>query len=63
MTDEEKKGNKYAFVTSGYLKMFTYKEAWANAYKDATEEDIELLKALPNWDADVFEEITGIRIN
>jgi hypothetical protein len=28
----------------------------------ATKNDIKLLKALPNWDADVFESITGIKI-
>jgi hypothetical protein len=62
MTDDEKKTNKDAYVTEGYLKIVSYKEAWAIAYKDATKEDIKLLKALPNWDADVFETITGIKI-
>ena len=61
MSDKEKKDNKDAFVSEGYLKTISYKEAWANAYKEATKEDIELLKALPNFDADVFEEITGIK--
>jgi hypothetical protein len=63
MTDDEKKSNKDAFVTDGYLKTVSYKEAWAIAYKDASKEDIKLLKALPNFDANVFEEITGIKIN
>lgn len=36
--------------------------AWREAYDKATKEDIELLKALPNFDADVFFEISGIRI-
>jgi len=62
MSDKEKEDNKNAFVTNGYLKPFSYKEAWANAYKTATEKDIRLLKTLPNFDADVFEEITGIKI-
>jgi len=29
---------------------------------NTTKKDIELLKALPNWDAKVFEEITGIKV-
>jgi hypothetical protein len=62
MSDDEKAKNKDAFVTDGYLKTFTYKEAWANAYTKATKDDIILLKALPNWDASVFEEITGIKV-
>ena len=39
-----------------------YKEAWQIAFKKATTKEIELLKALPNFDADVFYEITGIRL-
>jgi hypothetical protein len=62
MTDKEKTDNKNAFVTKGYLKTYTYKEAWANAYKEASKEDIKLLKALPNWNSDIFEDITGIKI-
>jgi len=62
MTDKEKTDNKNAFVTDGYLKTIGYKEAWAEAYRSASKEDIKLLKALPNFSADVFEEITGIKI-
>jgi len=63
MTDQEKTDNKNAFVCEGYLKTLDYKEAWAEAYKGASKEDIKLLKALPNFDAEVFEEITGIKIS
>ena len=38
----------------------TYKQNWEKAYSTATQEEIELLKALPNFDADVFFELTGI---
>jgi hypothetical protein len=62
MTDDEKKQYPNAYVCKGYLKKYEYKEAWQNAYKKATKEDIKLLKALPNFDAKVFEEITGIKI-
>jgi len=62
MSDTEKKANKDAFVTDGYLKVIDYKEAWKIAYDGASKEDIRLLKALPNFDAEVFEEITGIKI-
>ena len=63
MTDEEKIQHTKAFVCDGYLKTLEYKEAWKLSYEKATKEDIELLKALPNFDADVFEKISGIRIN
>ena len=62
MNDEEKQQHLKAFVSEGYLKTITYKEAWKNAYEKATKEDIKLLKALPNFDANVFLEITGIEI-
>ena len=62
MSDEEKKENNNAFVTDGYLKAISYKEAWRSAFDPENKEDIKLLKALPNFDARVFEKITGIRI-
>jgi hypothetical protein len=62
MADEEKKNDPNAFVRDGYLKKYDYKEAWKNAFDKASEADIELLKRLPNFDADVFFEISGIRL-
>ena len=62
MSDEEKIENKDAFVTDGYLKTISYKEAWAESFKKATPSDIALIKKYPNFDAEVFEEITGIKI-
>ena len=62
MSGDEKKENKDAFVTDGYLKTISYKEAWKIAFDSASKEDIKLLKTLPNFDADIFEEITGIKL-
>ena len=62
MSNEEKLQHPAAEIQGGYLKTLSYKEAWEIAYARATKEDIELLKRLPNFNADVFEEITGIRI-
>jgi hypothetical protein len=63
MTDEEKARYPKAFVCDGYLKTYSYKEAWKIAFDNRNSNDIELLKALPNFDAVVFEEITGIEID
>jgi hypothetical protein len=38
----------------------TYKEAWSLAWKEMSEEDKNRFLNLPNFDADIFEEITGI---
>jgi hypothetical protein len=62
MTDQEKKDNGKAFITNGYLKKLGYKEAWKVAYDSASSKDIEYLKALPNFDATIFKEITGIKV-
>jgi len=63
MTDEEKQGTPSHETTGGYLKTISMQEAWARAWAERGESDLELLKALPNFDADIFEEISGIDIN
>ena len=57
MTEEEKKTNPDYQVMGGYLKRYSYKEAWAKVPKEI----IEKIKQLKNFDSIVFEEITGIK--
>lgn len=61
MTDEEKKSNPKAFVTEGYVKVYTYHEAWANLWEKLSDSEKNSFKTLPNYDPDIFEEVTGIR--
>jgi hypothetical protein len=63
MTDQEKIDNPSCETTGGYLKVYDYQEAWRKAWDGATEKDKELLYALPNFDAEVFKEISGIGVN
>lgn len=63
MTEQEKTENPTYKTTGGYLKVYKYKEAWLKAWNSATEEDKQLLYALPNFDAEVFKEISGIDVN
>ena len=60
-TDKEKEEYKTEIETSGgFLKTLEYKEAWRLAWDKASkEEHLEMLK-LPNWDNEVFKEISGI---
>jgi len=60
MTDEEKKADPLFYVRSGYLKTYEWKEAWANFWKDTDDENKKKFLALPNFDWNVFTEITGI---
>ena len=62
MTDDEKEEFSKFHDRGGYLKTIEYKEAWKIAWDEASEEDKTLLSKLPNFDADVFEEITGINV-
>ena len=63
MTKEEKKSRKGWENVGGYLKTMNYKEAWQESYRKASQEDRDLVKKLPNFDAVVFFEITGIRVD
>lgn len=61
-TDAEMESDESKKLIGGYLRQYGYKEAWANWHKTATQRQIDEIKALPNFDADVFFEITGLRI-
>ena len=61
-TDDEKKNDKKKALVRGYLKKYEYKEACANWWEGMSEENRAIVKSIPNFDADVFEDITGIRI-
>jgi hypothetical protein len=63
MSDEEKEKYPVYKVIGGYLKVYDYKEAFQKAYNSATREEQLKIKNLPNFDADVFYEISGIRID
>lgn len=62
MTDEEKKADPNFYVREGYLKTFTWKKAWSNFWRDTDEKNRQKFLNLPNFDAEVFLEITGIDV-
>jgi hypothetical protein len=62
MTDEEKKADPQFFVKGGYLKTYKWEEAWANYWRDSSEEERQKVLNLPNFDAKIFKEITGIDV-
>ena len=60
-TDEEKEEHKAEIETcGGYLKTLEYKKAWKLAWDKVGKEEHKQLLKLPNWDNEVFKEITGI---
>ena len=63
MTDKEKEEHPEAEVTGGYLKAIDEtpgRQAW---WDDLSETDKDIIKSLPNFDPDIFREITGIDVN
>ena len=62
MTAVEKQENPSAKTTEGYLKVYTYQEAWANFWKDTDEKNRQKFLNLPNFDAKIFKDITGIDV-
>ena len=60
-TDEEKEIYEKKIETSGYfLKKLEYKEAFRLAWDKASTEEHKKLLKLPNWDNEIFKEISGI---
>ena len=63
MTDKEKADHPSHETTGGYLKVYEYQEAFKASYARASEEDKAKLFKLPNFDAEIFKEISGIDVN
>jgi hypothetical protein len=62
-TKEEMTAHKQEIeICGGFLKTLKYKEAFKLAWDKASEEEHEQVKNLPNFDPDIFYEISGIRI-
>jgi PPE-repeat protein len=62
MTDSEKQNNPDFYVQNGYLKTNDYKVAWNIAWTSAEKSKKQEFLDLPNFDAKIFEEITGIKV-
>ena len=62
-TDAERETYKKEIETcGGFLKTISYKEAWKKSWDKASDEDRRKVLALPNWDNEVFKEISGIDV-
>lgn len=60
-TEKEKDTDEKRSV-GGYLKTFTYKEACANWWANMADENRSIIMSMPNFDPDVFFDITGIKV-
>ena len=60
-TDQEKEAHKIDIETcGGFLKTLSYKEAFRIAWDKASKKEHKKLLKLPNWNNEIFKEISGI---
>ena len=62
MTPEEKEAHPEYKVQEGYLKTYTYKEACQSMWEGFSKTERNKIKKLPNFDKNIFKEITGIEV-
>ena len=62
MTEQEKEEHPEHECLEGYLKKMTYHEAFKYSWENADKEDRKLVLDLPNFDNEIFKEISGIDV-
>ena len=62
MTDAEKEQHPEHTTTGGYLKILDESECGQKWWDSLSYDDKMVIESLPNFDAKIFEEITGIKV-
>ena len=62
MTGEEKVANPTYKTTGGYIKVLDESECGQLWWDNLSDRNKEIIKSIPNFDDEIFEEITGIKI-
>ena len=63
MTDEEKTAHPEAKTTGGYLKQLDNSECGSIWWRGLNDYEKSIIKAIPNFDKEIFKEITGVDID
>ena len=63
MTDEEKAEHPTHETTGGYLKVFDESDCGQLWWDTLSDNQKNIIKALPNFNAEIFKECTGIDVN
>lgn len=63
MTDEEKEAHPEAKTTGGYLKALDQSKGMNEWWNSLADTEKEIIKAIPNFDKNIFKEITGIDVD
>jgi len=59
---EEMEKDESKNLIGGYLKTYSYQEACKNWWANMTKKNREIIMSMPNFDAEIFKEITGIEV-
>lgn len=62
MTEAEKKAHPEAEITGGYLKRLDPSDNAKKWWHDLDDRKKEVIKSIPNFDKEIFKEITGIDV-
>ncbi len=62
MTEEEKREYPTHETTGGYLKVLDESDCGQIWWDSLPDKDKDVIKAIPNFDAGIFEECTGIKV-
>jgi len=62
MTDEEKAAHPEYKTTGGYLKIRDNTDCYKEWWERLTEQEKDVIKNIPNFDAEKFFIITGIKV-
>ena len=62
MTGEEKAANPTYETTGGYLKVFDESECGQIWWDSLTDDKKNIIKSIPNFDAEIFKQCTGIKV-
>lgn len=63
MSDEEKASHPTYKTTGGYLKVLDKSECGQLWLDSLCEADKNIIKAIPNFDVEIFYQCTGINVN
>ena len=62
MTDEEKEQHPEYETTGGYLKELDESECGQIWWDSLSDHEKDVIKSLPNFDSEIFEQVTGVHI-
>ena len=63
MTEQERTEHPECTTTGGYLRKVDPKDAYQRWWDGLSEDDRDIIRSIPNFDADKFKQITGVGVD